>query len=964
MNIRQRIGVLAGIGLIVALVAPDAASASTYRWQLNAPGNWTDPANWEVVEGPAGLGYPSAAGDIARFDAADSFQEVVLSVPVTIGVLDIGPTQTVMIAGPGGQLTFDNAGEDARIDHASGGDSSIRVPLTLDANLVVTSASATGSLFLDGGITEANAGRALTKGGPGTLRFIIGNSYSGVTTVLDGRLALAPVAFATMIPGDLVVGDAVGGEGTAKVDNLVGLIANTSNVLVRRDGITSFSRSIGFPTSATLQDLTIEGGTVGCGGFALTVQVSTLTIDGGSILSGGVPAGGCFLDVLGAIAAAPATSAPATIVQGELVFNTPAQSLTVQDGSQAVDLQISSTIVSRDPGDGVTKQGPGTAVFTGDNTYTGDTTIAAGTLRITGNSPSSNIVVSGGRLEGTGTVGAIAATTGAVAPGTNAGIGTLTSGAAALAAGVGFDVEIGGATYDSLAVTGTVDITNAALSVTSISPSLIPPSLAAVIIDNDGSDPVIGTFAGLAQGATITTASGAQFVISYAGGTGNDVVLTNVTPLTYYLSEGATGSFFDEDILIANPNATAAPVQITFFQTGGGAIVHPIVVPPQSRATVHVDEIPGLEAAAASALVLSIDRLPLAVERTMFWDSTHYGGHTANAVGRPEPVWHFAEGAQNDFFQTYLLLANPQMTATPVTITFLRETEAPFTVTLSLPAQSRTTLDAGAYAELVGRSFGMTIDADQPITTERAMYFASTPSRLWTGGHDNVGAPELSTSWFHPEGASGTFFSTFILMSNPQTTDAAITLRFLLPDGEAVDIPKTIPAQQRLTVNPAAEGIPQLENAAFATVVTSSVPIVSERAMYWPEGSTTFGEGHASSGLTTTARQWSLAEGRSGGTDGYATYVLLANPNATAAEVTVTFLRETGAPIVRTYTVPPTSRFNVDVGGTIAELQNQSFGATITVTNDVPIAVERSMYWNANGLFWSGGTNAIGTIVP
>jgi hypothetical protein len=45
-----------------------------------------------------------------------------------------------------------------------------------------------------------------------------------------------------------------------------------------------------------------------------------------------------------------------------------------------------------------------------------------------------------------------------------------------------------------------------------------------VIIANDGSDPVIGTFNGLAEGATLTLANHA-LKISYMGGDGNDVVL-------------------------------------------------------------------------------------------------------------------------------------------------------------------------------------------------------------------------------------------------------------------------------------------------------------------------------------------------------------------------------------------------------------------------------------------------------
>src|SRR4029077_4912461 len=50
-----------------------------------------------------------------------------------------------------------------------------------------------------------------------------------------------------------------------------------------------------------------------------------------------------------------------------------------------------------------------------------------------------------------------------------------------------------------------------------------------MIIANDGVDPVVGAFAGLPEGATVT-ASGKPFRISYAGGTGNDVVLTALTP--------------------------------------------------------------------------------------------------------------------------------------------------------------------------------------------------------------------------------------------------------------------------------------------------------------------------------------------------------------------------------------------------------------------------------------------------
>jgi hypothetical protein len=53
-----------------------------------------------------------------------------------------------------------------------------------------------------------------------------------------------------------------------------------------------------------------------------------------------------------------------------------------------------------------------------------------------------------------------------------------------------------------------------------------------------------------------------------------------------------------------------------------------------------------------------------------------------------------------------------------------------------------------------------------------------------------------------------------------------------------------------------------------------------------------------------------------------------------------------------------------DLNTLVPELHDESFGALIEVTNGVTIAVERSMHWDANGVFWSGGTNSPGTKLP
>jgi hypothetical protein len=129
-------------------------------------------------------------------------------------------------------------------------------------------------------------------------------------------------------------------------------------------------------------------------------------------------------------------------------------------------------------------------------------------------------------------------------------------------------------------------------------------------------------------GATFTR-RGVTFAISFAGGSGNDVVLT-VTQVRrdYFLSEGATGGFFTTDVSIANPNTTAAPVTITFLKDDGTTVVVTETLAAQSRRTLRVNDIAGLEAASFSTVVHSEDLLPLVVERTMAWDTRGYGAHT------------------------------------------------------------------------------------------------------------------------------------------------------------------------------------------------------------------------------------------------------------------------------------------------------------------------------------------------
>jgi autotransporter-associated beta strand protein len=173
---------------------------------------------------------------------------------------------------------------------------------------------------------------------------------------------------------------------------------------------------------------------------------------------------------------------------------------------------------------GIQKQGTGRLRLGGNSTYLGGSTVTGGRLQVDGTQPGSAVQVSAGsRLQGTGTVGRVNLN-GLLAPGSSPGILTCSNFIAA--AGATLQMELNGTTrdaYDQLNVRGAVNLSGATLNASLNFTSTVGNAF--TIINNDGADAVVGTFTGLPQNAGLYI-GGEQFTINYAGGTGNDVVLT------------------------------------------------------------------------------------------------------------------------------------------------------------------------------------------------------------------------------------------------------------------------------------------------------------------------------------------------------------------------------------------------------------------------------------------------------
>lgn len=174
------------------------------------------------------------------------------------------------------------------------------------------------------------------------------------------------------------------------------------------------------------------------------------------------------------------------------------------------------------------KDGPGMFTFSGDATGITDTEVREGSFFLDAGSLS-DVIVTGGttrfwmrggrignlnvRNNGTiGSAGATASTTGSLQFEGSDYIQTIS----------------GLSSFEQLIAKGTVRVSyngNTKLTVQLVGGYVPPVGMTLIMVDNDGTDPVDGTFQGLPEGATIDL-GGVKFRISYVAGTGNDIGLT------------------------------------------------------------------------------------------------------------------------------------------------------------------------------------------------------------------------------------------------------------------------------------------------------------------------------------------------------------------------------------------------------------------------------------------------------
>jgi len=108
-------------------------------------------------------------------------------------------------------------------------------------------------------------------------------------------------------------------------------------------------------------------------------------------------------------------------------------------------------------------------------------------------------------------------------------------------------------------------------------------------------------------------------------------------------------------------------------------------------------------------------------------------------------------------------------------------------------------------------------------------------------------------------------------------------------------------------------------------------------------GRRTFEAGHESAAITRPAPRWFLAEGATGAF--FDLFVLIANASPSPTRVKATYLLPAGNTIEKYYVVGPESRFNIWVDLEDERLADTAVSIVIESLDDIPIVVERSMWW-------------------
>lgn len=582
----RRCGTSIAMVCVLALLGAAPALGATHTWIGPAGGKWSTPGNWSG-------GVPTngeSGGTIVQF--ASNTTSTMDIVGLTIDLLrftgeknTVSGTTTLSI---NGSALFTNV-------LSEGVENTLASTLPIATTGGTLLAKSTVGMLTFAGVVSGSQQVAF-EGLGGSMLITANNTYTGATDIISGALHIATPSGVVISGSSIKIGIGAGAGAELVLDNSSDISPETA-IIVEKDGLLKGQSNVD-----TAKSLTINGGSVVNAGLKVggalmmkdgtiayannTLSVGSLNMTGGSITG----TGNGVLLLGGEAQATSSPSGPATLATGVRLNASP--TFTVNPGT-APELSVTGPISELGGSRGLTKAGTGTMKLGVASTYTGTTTISAGTLIDEGGASGAMTVGPNGTLEAFGTVGALASE-GVLLP----LLPGLKTGALSFGSNARLDMTLNSIVPEavpSLNATGAVTISPSAALNLVFTPGIPLPHTGSVqLIGNDEADAIGGRFTGIPNGFVLNTTAGVPLLVNYAGADGNDLTLTpsNIPPLlsaiTATPSPAVTGQAVAMSVTASDANQDPLTTSWSFGDgsTGTGATTSHTYTAPGSYTVV------------------------------------------------------------------------------------------------------------------------------------------------------------------------------------------------------------------------------------------------------------------------------------------------------------------------------------------------------------------------------------------
>jgi len=297
------------------------------------------------------------------------------------------------------------------------------------------------------------------------------------------------------------------------------------------------------------------------------------------------------------------------------------------------------------------------------------------------------------------------------------------------------------------------------------------------------------------------------------------------TSKTWYVGEANTSTGFTTSIVVQNPGATPAEVNVTYITQGGAKAGSARVVPPMGLTTWDAAEtVPG--ASSFSAAVTA--DVPIVAGMLLTW-AGGLSTYSSMGVSAAATRWYLPEGSTGAWsgFETSVVIANPGNDVATVTLDCVTDGALHAGPKLTVLPMSQTKVDlADPFPD--HPQLTAVVSSDTPVVAMQTM--------TWSDGqgvNPTMGTSQASDQWYFPAGTPTPEFSTWIAVQNVGDETAKVTVDLVTQDGI---IPGPTFDVDPLGRHSLSIGDLDVDLVDFTLAITAQPPVLAQQGTYWQCG--------------------------------------------------------------------------------------------------------------------------------